>query len=89
MEYQQKKEQILGSVEYSNLLTFTLAENKLERNFRSIVEALLLNQSKTDELGTRTDQLEEKSSFDRQKDAQEIECLKQALKQLNDRISKL
>lgn len=38
----------MEKVEYSNLLTFTLVENKLERNFRSIVEAILLNEAKTE-----------------------------------------
>lgn len=50
----------MQSVEYSNLLTFNLVENKLERNFRSIVEALLLNQNKTDDLFAKTDHLEDK-----------------------------
>lgn len=60
MEYQQKKEQILTSVEYSNLLGFTLVENKLERNFRAIVEALLLNQTKTEDVLSKTDQLDDR-----------------------------
>ncbi len=29
MEYQQKKEQILGTVEFTSLLSFNLVENKL------------------------------------------------------------
>jgi FtsZ-binding cell division protein ZapB len=37
-------------VEYTNLLSFTLVENKLEKNFKSIVEALLLAQSEGSQL---------------------------------------
>jgi hypothetical protein len=50
MEYEQKKKEILSGVEFTNLLSFSLMENKLERNFRNIVEALMLNQAKTDAL---------------------------------------
>ena len=45
MEYQVKKKQILETVEYSNLLSFALTQNKLEKNFKSIVEALMLTQA--------------------------------------------
>jgi len=45
MEYQQKKEEFLSQVEYSNLLTFNLVENKLERNFKTIVDALMLTEA--------------------------------------------
>lgn len=37
MEYYQKKKEIIESVEFTNLLSFALTENKLERNFKSIV----------------------------------------------------
>lgn len=83
MEYQQKKEQILTSVEYSNLLGFTLVENKLERNFRAIVEALLLNQTKTEEVLSKTDQLDDRITLERQKSQQEQEAFKQVIKQLS------
>lgn len=89
MEYQQKKEQILGTVEFTSLLSFNLVENKLERNFRAIVEALLLNQGKTDELAGKVDQLDDRQAFDRQKVAQEQDSLKQTLKQINERIGRL
>lgn len=49
MEYQQKKQRILEEVEYKNLLTFSLQESRLERNFQSIVEALLLLQNTSDD----------------------------------------
>ena len=49
MEYQQKKQRILEDVEYKNLLTFSLQESRLERNFQSIVEALLLLQNTSDD----------------------------------------
>jgi hypothetical protein len=48
MEYQQKKEQILSGVEFTSLLSFNLVENKLERNFRAIVDALLLAQGRNE-----------------------------------------
>lgn len=83
MEYQQKKEQILTSVEYSNLLGFTLVENKLERNFRAIVEALLLNQTKTEDVLSKTDQLDDRITLERQKAQQEQEAFKQVIKQLS------
>lgn len=83
MEYQQKKEQILTSVEYSNLLGFTLVENKLERNFRAIVEALMLNQAKTEDVLSKTDQLDDRITLERQKSQQEQEAFRQAIKQLN------
>lgn len=89
MEYQQKKEQILGTVEFTSLLSFNLVENKLERNFRAIVEALLLNQGKTDELAGKVDQLHDRQALDRQKVAQEQDSLKQTLKQINERIGRL
>lgn len=82
MEYQQKKEQILTSVEYSNLLGFTLVENKLERNFRAIVEALMLNQAKTEDVLSKTDQLDDRITLERQKAMQEQEAFRQAIKQL-------
>lgn len=82
MEYQQKKEQILTSVEYSNLLGFTLVENKLERNFRAIVEALLLNQTKTEDVLCKTDQLDDRITLERQKSQQEQEAFRQVIKQL-------
>lgn len=83
MEYQQKKEQILTTVEYSNLLGFTLVENKLERNFRAIVEALMLNQTKTDDVLSKTDQLDDRITLERQKSQQEQEAFKQVIKQLS------
>ena len=83
MEYQQKKEQILTSVEYSNLLGFTLVENKLERNFRAIVEALMLNQAKTEDVLSKTDQLDDRITLERQKAMQEQEAFRQAIKQLS------
>lgn len=89
MEYQQKKEQILSGVQYTNLLSFSLVENKLERNFKAIVEALLLSQGKTDEVLAKTDHLEDRLTIDRQKNAQEQEGLKQALKQLGERMAKI
>lgn len=58
-------------------------ENKLERNFKAIVEALLLNQSKTDEVATRADQLDDRITIERQKNTQDQDNLRQALKQLN------
>ena len=89
MEYQLKKEQILSTVEYSNLLSFNLVENKLERNFKSIVEALLLNQTKTDDLISKTDQLEDKVNGESKKTNNDLEGVKNMLKQFNDRLTKL
>lgn len=89
MEYQQKKEQILNTVEYSNLLSFSLVDNKLERNFKAIVEALLLAQAKQDDSLAKTEQIEDRIALDRQKNTQEQEALKQALKQINERVGKL
>lgn len=89
MEYQQKKEQILSSVEFTNLLSFSLVENKLERNFKSIVEALLLNQGRTEEIGNRTEQIEDRLALERQKNQQDQEALRHAIKQLNERMNRL
>jgi hypothetical protein len=89
MEYQQKKEQILSSVEFTNLLSFNLVENKLERNFKSIVEALMLNQGRTEEIGNRTEQIEDRLALERQKNQQDQESLRHAMKQLNERMNRL
>ncbi len=58
-------------------------ENKLERNFRAIVEAVLLSQGKADEAINRADQLDDRITIDRQKTVQEQDGLKQIVKQLN------
>ena len=89
MEYQQKKEQILGAVEFSSLLSFNLVENKLERNFRAIVEAILLGQTRNDDLAAKVDQLDDRQALDRQKTAQDTDAFKQALKQVSERVAKL
>jgi len=89
MEYQQKKEQILSGVEFTSLLSFNLVENKLERNFRAIVDALLLAQGRNEELASKTEQLDDRQAMDRQKNAQEHETLKQVLKAVTDRVAKL
>jgi hypothetical protein len=58
-------------------------ENKLERNFRAIVEAVILSQGKADEAINRADQLDDRITIDRQKTVQEQDGLKQIVKQLN------
>ncbi len=58
-------------------------ENKLERNFRAIVEAVILSQGKADEAINRADQLDDRITIDRQKTVQEQDGLKQIIKQLN------
>jgi hypothetical protein len=50
---------------------------------------LLLSQNKTDEVINKTDQLEDRLALERQKSLQEQDNIKQALKHLNERISKL
>ena len=58
-------------------------ENKLERNFRAIVEAVILSQGKADEAINRADHLDDRITIDRQKTVQEQDGLKQIVKQLN------
>lgn len=89
MEYQMKKESLLQNVEYSNLLSFTLVENKLERNFKSIVEALLLNQNKADDMTIKMDQLEDKLAEENKQQMQDLKGIKELLREFNDRIGKL
>lgn len=84
-----KKESLLQNVEYSNLLSFTLVENKLERNFKSIVEALLLNQNKADDMTIKMDQLEDKLAEENKQQMQDLKGIKELLKEFNDRIGKL
>jgi predicted nucleic acid-binding Zn-ribbon protein len=53
------------------------------------VEALLLNQTKTDDILSKTDQLEDKINVSGHKTAQDIDALKNTMRQFNDRLSKL
>ena len=80
---------MLAGVEFTSLLSFNLVENKLERNFRAIVDALLLTQGRNEELASKTEQLDDRQALDRQKTSQEHESLKQALKLVSDRVAKL
>jgi hypothetical protein len=83
MEYQQKKEQILANIEFQNLLTFNLVENKLERNFKAIVEALLLTQTKNDDLQIKTDTLENKIMLHSENQSENHQNIQNALKHMN------
>ena len=76
-------------MEYSNLLSFSLVENKLERNFKSIVEALLLSDDKAQQTAGRTDQLETRLTQERQKDRAEHDKLKKQVRELQERVTQL
>ena len=62
MEQLRKKEELLQQVEYTNLLSLTLVEGKLERNFRAIVEALQLAELTAEQAKVQAEQANDKTS---------------------------
>jgi DNA-binding protein H-NS len=49
----------------------------------------MLNQGRTEEIGNRTEQIEDRLALERQKNQQDQESLRHAIKQLNERMNRL
>ena len=66
-------------MEFTNLLALTLTENKLERNFKAIIEALMLSQDENQHTRDQLNQLDKNHSND-------ISELKDKIAQLENKV---